>query len=813
MYSIPRLTGLTLDGDPSDWGDGGLRVELLSCLEGQLPPPEDLDARVRLAWDDRGLWVLLTVRDDVANESDSTDALWAGDSVELFLTDRRGSTNGVQVVLSPGVDPKHPEVRTQTMDHRAAASRKGPVEVSAARTRTEGGYVLEVLLPWSNLDRHPQTGDGVGFQIYVNDSDGGGVVHRLNWYPERESHANPQALQTLTLAERPSAPIIASATGRYERLRRVCVDVTALAELDGKTAEVQRGDQVLASARLAASDGRAKVELVLAMPARGQGAPLGLMLAVDGLVVAPLRLPDPDQLYARTLTTMGISFHPSLFTDSRLPECDFDDPLLADEVLGRYSLKVTYYDADYQEVTQAEEPGRYGAVVEVTPEHGRPFRRFRTLFRLPQPFGEFDWWKARLTGWVNLPKELGVDAATLDRQPQVLSTVLKWRLMDGLQRDPLMAPALVGLWEARDDPKHRGVADDAIAQDRQWWVGLKRKLYGTEACFPARLTCPTPLKGDPAPTLRDGKAQAAGVNPHGVEALDALLQEWAADTDEGFAVCAARHGVIFHHKPYGLRAGRPMSLRDKSWCASITKLLSATLIMMLVDQKLVDLDDPIDNYLPAFRGIPVETPVTVRHLYTHTAGTWDHWGDDLHDFEEIMASYYPHLEVGVRHSYNGAGYALGGKIIEAVTGEAVPLFFKRHLLGPLGCAHTDVTDTNGGSFSIAQDLARIGQMLLNKGSYGDLRFFGPKTLDKMLPQRLTSVLGPDTTVEWGIGTHWCDGEGLGKGTYAHGAASAATLRIDPVNDLVLVMTRNRDGANFAKYHPRFIRAVADCLTR
>ena len=76
----------------------------------------------------------------------------------------------------------------------------------------------------------------------------------------------------------------------------------------------------------------------------------------------------------------------------------------------------------------------------------------------------------------------------------------------------------------------------------------------------------------------------------------------------------------------------------------------------------LDLDATMDTYLPAFRDIDVQTPMTVRHLYTHTNGLWGHWGDELHDFEEVISEYYPYLEIGVRHGYNGARYFLA-KII------------------------------------------------------------------------------------------------------------------------------------------------------
>jgi len=293
------------------------------------------------------------------------------------------------------------------------------------------------------------------------------------------------------------------------------------------------------------------------------------------------------------------------------------------------------------------------------------------------------------------------------------------------------------------------------------------------------------------------------------EKIDAVLTQWAADTDEAFIACVVRRGVIVLHKAYGKRDGRPMTTQTKSWMASLTKLMSGTLVMMLVDQGLIDLDEPIDAYLPELRGIKVKTPLTMRHLYTHTAGMWGHWGEEKDDFEHLIAEYYPYLEVGKQFKYNGMSLELGGKIIEQISGLSVPAFFKKHLLDPLGCRHTDTNDCSGGSMSIALDMAKIGQLLLNKGAYGDKRFMSDETFEKLLPEKLTKVLGPNTKTQRGIGTTWYHHDGLSKRTFGHGAASSATLRIDPGNDLIISMTRNSRGRNFEKYHPKFIRAVVD----
>jgi CubicO group peptidase (beta-lactamase class C family) len=208
-------------------------------------------------------------------------------------------------------------------------------------------------------------------------------------------------------------------------------------------------------------------------------------------------------------------------------------------------------------------------------------------------------------------------------------------------------------------------------------------------------------------------------------------------------------------------------------------------------------------------------------MYTHTNGLQlglqpprsytDHWGDDMNDLDEVIAGYYPHLEVATRAGYNGVGYAVAGKVIESITGEALPQFFMHHLWGPLGCDNTDAVDMSARTFSVPLDIARFGQMWLNKGAYGNMRFFSEATYQKALPVKLQPYVKFETGAEWGIGCVWMRDPGLGKNTFGHGAASAAMLRIDPDHDLVIVMTRNSGGPQYGTYHPKFLQAIVDGL--
>jgi CubicO group peptidase (beta-lactamase class C family) len=237
--------------------------------------------------------------------------------------------------------------------------------------------------------------------------------------------------------------------------------------------------------------------------------------------------------------------------------------------------------------------------------------------------------------------------------------------------------------------------------------------------------------------------------------------------------------------------------------ASITKPMSATLVLMLADRGLLKLDDPVTKFSPALRDINVSKPLLIRNLHTHTNGLdkFPSGDDNQSDLEYRIAECYPLLKVGSEWAYNGGGYALGGKIVENISGEAIPCFYKKHLLDPLGCTNTEVSGTHADAYSVPLDIAKFGQMLLNRGAYGRHRFFSEDTFQQMLPRKLTVELGPSATKTFGFGL---DGE---ANKFGHGAASAATFSVDVRRNLVVIMTRNKIGKNQDKYNGKFWAAI------
>jgi CubicO group peptidase (beta-lactamase class C family) len=345
--------------------------------------------------------------------------------------------------------------------------------------------------------------------------------------------------------------------------------------------------------------------------------------------------------------------------------------------------------------------------------------------------------------------------------------------------------------------------------DRQWWVNLKRKLNGWDRQFPQAFVCPSPLDGAPAPIVHVDTDAAAGVKSDSVEKIDRICRGIAGEVGEPVSICLVRHGVIFLHHAYGQLNGRPLTVDDACDIKSATKPLAGALMMEVLDQDLLRGDDPIDRVMPCFRGIVVKRPMTIRDLFNHMNGLTGDWGDQIHDTEEIIAGYYPAVDVG-NYSYNEVGFALGGKIIEAVSGESFPEFARRHLLLPLGMDHTRVTNAGGHNATTSLDYAKFGQMLLNGGCYGSMRFFSKASFRQMLPPANGTSGGG---ARRGIGLMrmgWAR-YGFSADTFGHNAANSSVLAIDPEHDLVVVIVSGGDRKDFEGRAEAFYRAVIGAL--
>jgi CubicO group peptidase (beta-lactamase class C family) len=135
--------------------------------------------------------------------------------------------------------------------------------------------------------------------------------------------------------------------------------------------------------------------------------------------------------------------------------------------------------------------------------------------------------------------------------------------------------------------------------------------------------------------------------------------------------------------------------------------------------------------------------------------------------------------VRAKHQYQGVGHALAGKIMENISGESVPRLYRKHLLEPLNCTRTKLELTSYGSVSTSMELARIGQMMLNGGSYGNLRFTSPQIIQQMVPQPGNDRFEPDKSIRWGVGTKIFDSDGFSDQAYGGSGATGPSSRSIP----------------------------------
>src|SRR5215472_19141005 len=129
---------------------------------------------------------------------------------------------------------------------------------------------------------------------------------------------------------------------------------------------------------------------------------------------------------------------------------------------------------------------------------------------------------------------------------------------------------------------------------------------------------------------------------------------------------------------------------------SITKTWTATLVMQLADEGLLDIDAPLVAYLPDFRLADEQAArvMTTRQLLCHTAGfegdifTDTGTGDDC--VEKYVATLGDTAQLfapGEMFSYNNAGFCVLGRVVEVLRDKPFDACLREHVFGPLGLKH------------------------------------------------------------------------------------------------------------------------------
>jgi CubicO group peptidase (beta-lactamase class C family) len=277
--------------------------------------------------------------------------------------------------------------------------------------------------------------------------------------------------------------------------------------------------------------------------------------------------------------------------------------------------------------------------------------------------------------------------------------------------------------------------------------------------------------------------------------------------------------------------------------ASMTKAITTTAALQLVEQGKLDLSEPVVKHLPQLANLevlegfddagkpslrPLKTPITLRHLITHTSGfCYEMWDQQMFRYRSVYpaaTSSQPGplmFEPGTRWQY-GEGLDWTGRLIEAVTGATLEDYFQEKILRPLGMNDTSYLlaeakfdrlvsnyrrdsggdlkqdkrqqparpkefNGGGGLYSTAADYLAFMRMILNHGAGPNgARILRTETVDSMLTNQIGDLtagkmksyhpeLSRDVDIQPGHAEKWTFGFLLNPTAYDNGrsAGSAA----------------------------------------
>lgn len=296
---------------------------------------------------------------------------------------------------------------------------------------------------------------------------------------------------------------------------------------------------------------------------------------------------------------------------------------------------------------------------------------------------------------------------------------------------------------------------------------------------------------------------------------------------------------------------KPMATDSLFWIASMSKPVTATAVMMMHEEGLLSVEDPVAKYLPEFRNLKDaagnDVTITIKQCLIHSSGLAEISPEEarsistLEELTPVVASKPVQFAPGSKWQYCQTGINTAARVVEVVSGKTFPTFLNERLFTPLGMKDTSFYPAeeqvarlasaykrnesgelekaelfflngkspslatrypmaNGGLFSTAGDYTKFAQMILNGGESGGKRYLKEETVKLM-----TSVQSGDLATgftpgnAWGLG--WCiarEPQGvsgaLSPGSFGHGGLFGTQAWIDPVKKRIYLLLVQR--ANF-----------------
>lgn len=349
---------------------------------------------------------------------------------------------------------------------------------------------------------------------------------------------------------------------------------------------------------------------------------------------------------------------------------------------------------------------------------------------------------------------------------------------------------------------------------------------------------------DEARPVRDATAEKAwlehGRTPADRDRIRAIMAEGVdRKLVPGGSVLILHKGEVVLREGFGvadLDSKRPFTIDAPCRIASVTKPFTSTLMAMLVEEGLLSWDDPVDKFLPEFKGITVrdrgaaKRAPLIRELLSHTAGfpgnqvtkagRWPIRREGpLGEIVKGIAAKGLVAEPGQAYAYTGLGYMSAGRVAEVVTGQEFSALMTKRLLEPIGADEAgflpsdqvrslvptpydraggtlkainiaermesamNVPNPGGGLVATLDDVSRLALLHLRRGKVGDKQIVAEASLRALYKPQFGSR--PDGYA-LGFNTQKIGPDGYAR-RVRHVGASGPILEIDFEHDLAIIV--------------------------
>jgi CubicO group peptidase (beta-lactamase class C family) len=320
----------------------------------------------------------------------------------------------------------------------------------------------------------------------------------------------------------------------------------------------------------------------------------------------------------------------------------------------------------------------------------------------------------------------------------------------------------------------------------------------------------------------------------------------------GAVMLVARRGEVVSLEAVGfqdLESKKPMRPDTIFDTRSVTKIVTAIGVMMLMEEGRLALSDPVEKYLPEFKPRGQSRPILIRHLLTHTAGLPLYRLPEseeiaikrhrtLADYVAFLSRQEPEYEPGTQHRYMSGGFAILGRVIEVISGKPYEQFIRERVFEPLGMKDSfffippdkrnrvaaiyrvrdgkldrweEIEENNQRAiypgpefamFSTAPDLLALCRMMLDGGTFKGRRILSRMSVEAMTSNQTLHLKSAVTQrpvhqgLGWGLnGDPLFDFPLTSKGSFGHNGAFGAIIWVDPEKKLIRIFLEHRFGFN------------------